>query len=120
MALGGYVAVAACAAPFVVNRANEQLKNDVCYSETNVKVVALNAGFAYGSLESTHHAIDDISIVRGMGNILIFAPSDPAECEQVFAFALEHRGPVYVRMDNVKFPPSTIRDTASRRVPSTY
>jgi transketolase len=105
MALGGYVAVTANAAPFVVNRANEQLKNDVCYSDTNVKVVALNAGFAYGSLASTHHAIDDVSIVRGMGNILILAPSDPEECAQVFAFALEHFGPVYIRMDNAKFPP---------------
>jgi len=105
MALGGYIAVTANAAPFVVNRANEQLKNDVCYSETNVKVVALNAGFAYANLASTHHAIDDISIVRGMGNILIFAPSDALECEQVFAFALAHTGPVYIRLDNVKFPP---------------
>ena len=104
MALGGYVAVTANAAPFVVNRANEQLKNDVCYSETNVKVVALNAGFAYANLASTHHAIDDISIVRGMGNILIFAPADPAECAQIFDCALEQRGPVYIRLDNAKFP----------------
>ena len=104
MARGGYVAVTANAAPFVVNRANEQLKNDVCYSETNVKVVALNAGVAYGSLASTHHAIDDISIVRGMGNILILAPADPVECDGIFRFAIAHTGPVYIRMDNLKFP----------------
>jgi transketolase len=96
--------VTANAAPFVVNRANEQLKNDVCYSEANVKVAALNAGFAYGNLGSTHHAIDDISIVRGMGNILILAPSDPVECDGMFRFALAHVGPVYIRMDNLKFP----------------
>jgi transketolase len=104
MARGGYVAVTANAAPFVVGRANEQLKNDVCYSEANVKVAALNAGFAYANLGSTHHAIDDISIVRGMGNILIFAPSDPVECDGIFRFALAHVGPVYIRMDNLKFP----------------
>jgi transketolase len=104
MARGGYVVVTANAAPFVVNRANEQLKNDVCYSEANVKVVGLNAGFAYGSLASTHHAIDDISIARGMGNILILAPSDPVECDEIFRFALGHVGPVYLRMDNLKFP----------------
>jgi len=104
MARGGYVAVTANAAPFLVNRANEQLKNDVCYSEANVKVVALNAGMAYGSLASTHHAIDDISIVRGMGNILILAPADPVECDEIFRFAIAHVGPVYIRMDNMKFP----------------
>ncbi len=104
MALGGYVAVVAGAAPFVVNRANEQLKNDVCYSETNVKVASLNAGVAYGSLASTHHAIDDLSIVLGMGNIQILAPSDPVEAEQIIQYALAHCGPVYIRMDNAKFP----------------
>jgi len=104
MARGGYVAVTASAAPFVVGRANEQLKNDVCYSEANVKVAALNAGFAYGNLGSTHHAIDDISIVRGMGNILILAPADAVQCDEIFRFALAHVGPVYIRMDNLKFP----------------
>ncbi|HEY9595897.1 MAG TPA: transketolase family protein, partial [Spirochaetia bacterium] len=104
MALGGFVAVTANAAPFALSRANEQLKNDICYSETNVKVVGLNAGFAYGSLGSTHHAIDDVSIVRGLGNIRIFAPADALECAQVFEHALRTPGPVYVRLDNAKYP----------------
>lgn len=104
LSLGGYVAVTANAAPFLVSRSNEQLKNDVCYSDTNVKLVGLNAGVCYGSLGSTHHAIDDISIIRGWGNILILAPSDPVETEKIFRFALEHIGPVYLRMDNAQFP----------------
>ena len=104
LSLGGYVAVTANAAPFLVSRSNEQLKNDVCYSDTNVKLVGLNAGVCYGSLGSTHHAIDDISIMRGWANVLILAPSDPVETEQIFRFALKHIGPVYIRMDNVKFP----------------
>ena len=64
MALGGYVAVTANAAPFLVHRANEQVKNDVCYSKTNVKLMGLSAGVCYGALASTHHAIDDVSIMR--------------------------------------------------------
>jgi transketolase len=104
MALGGYVAVTANAAAFAVHRANEQLKNDICYSETNVKVVGLNAGFAYGSLGSTHHAIDDISAVLGFGVIRVFAPADPLECEQVVAHAMRTPGPVYIRLDSAKFP----------------
>jgi transketolase len=104
LSLGGYVAVTANAACFLVARANEQVKNDVCYSNTNVKLVGLNAGVSYGPLASTHHAIDDISIMRGLGNIIILAPSDPVETEKVFDFALKYMGPVYIRMDNAKFP----------------
>ncbi len=104
LALGGYVAVTANAAPFLVARANEQVKNDVCYSETNVKLVGLNAGVGYGPLASTHHAIDDISIMRGLGNILILAPSDPVDTKQIFRFALDYQGPVYIRMDSDSFP----------------
>lgn len=104
LSLGGYVAVTANAACFLVARANEQVKNDVCYSETNVKLVGLNAGVSYGPLASTHHAIDDVSIMRGLGNIIILAPSDPVETEKIFEFALNHVGPVYIRMDSAKFP----------------
>jgi transketolase len=104
LSLGGYTAVTANAAPFLVARANEQVKNDVCYSEANVKLVGLNAGVCYGALGSTHHAIDDISIMRGLGNILILAPSDPIETEQIFRFAFEYQGPVYIRMDNGAYP----------------
>ena len=104
LSLGGYVAVTANAACFLVARANEQVKNDVCYSETNVKLVGLNAGVSYGALASTHHAIDDISIMRGLGNIIILAPCDPVETEAIFEFALNHVGPVYIRMDNAKLP----------------
>ena len=104
MALGGFVAVTANAAPFLVHRANEQVKNDICYTNSNVKLVGLSAGVCYGALASTHHAIDDVSIMRGFGNILIFAPSDPVETEQIFNYALAYEGPVYIRMDSIKFP----------------
>jgi transketolase len=104
LALGGFVSVTANAAPFLVHRANEQVKNDVCYTNTNVKLVGLNAGVCYGALASTHHAIDDVSIMRGFGNIVIFAPSDPLEAKQIFKYALDYEGPVYIRMDSAKFP----------------
>ncbi|MDR1828625.1 MAG: transketolase family protein, partial [Methylobacteriaceae bacterium] len=59
LALGGHIVFTANAAPFLLNRANEQVKNDVCYSQTNVKMLGLNPGVTYGSLGSTHHSIDD-------------------------------------------------------------
>lgn len=104
MALAGHVVFTANAAPFLVARANEQVKNDVCYSQTNVKMLGLNAGVAYGPLASTHHAIDDVSIMSGLGNVQIFAPCDALEAAQIVRYAAAFEGPVYIRLDNAKFP----------------
>jgi len=104
LSLGGFVSVTANAACFLTTRSAEQVKNDICYSDTNVKLVGLNAGVCYGPLASTHHAIDDISMMLGLGNILILAPSDPIDAKQIFDYALQYNGPVYIRMDNDKFP----------------
>jgi len=115
LALGGCQSFTCNAAPFLVSRAAEQVKNDVCYSNTNVKLVGLNAGFTYGPLGSTHHAIDDVSAMRGYGNIMILAPSDPVTARAMFDFCATHQGPVYVRMDSAAFP--TLHDSAYRFEP---
>ena len=104
LALAGKIAVTCNAAPFLIARANEQVKVDICYNNTNVKLFGLNAGASYGPLASTHHAIDDISVLRGFGNIEIFAPATPRECRQIIDYALEHIGPVYIRMDGKALP----------------
>ncbi len=104
LALGGKVAVTCNAAPFLISRANEQVKVDVCYNNTNVKLFGLNSGASYGPLASTHHAIDDISVMRGFGNIQIYAPSCPEECRQIVDYALTTSGPVYIRLDGKELP----------------
>lgn len=104
LALGGKIAVTCNAAPFLISRANEQVKVDVCYNNTNVKLFGLNAGASYGPLASTHHSIDDISVMRGFGNIEIYAPSCPVECQQIVDYALRKEGPVYIRMDGKALP----------------
>ena len=104
LSLGGFVSVTANAACFLTTRAAEQVKNDIGYSDMNVKLVGLNAGVCYGPLASTHHAIDDISMMLGLGNIIILAPSDPIDAKQIFDYALQYNGPVYIRMDNDKYP----------------
>lgn len=98
LALGGKVAVTCNAAAFLVSRANEQVKVDVCYNNTNVKLFGLNAG------ASTHLSIDDIAVMRGFGNIEIYTPSCPLECRQIIDYALEHVGPVYIRLDGKDLP----------------
>lgn len=104
LALGGKVAVTCNAAPFLISRANEQIKVDICYNNTNVKLFGLNSGASYGPLASTHHCIDDISVLRGFGNIEIYAPSSPNECRQIIDYALTHIGPVYIRLDGKALP----------------
>jgi len=104
LALGGKVAATCNAAPFLISRANEQVKVDVCYNNTNVKLFGLNAGASYGPLASTHHSTDDIAIMRGFGNIEIYAPSCPIECRKIIDYALRHEGPVYIRLDGKALP----------------
>ncbi|WP_237085223.1 transketolase family protein [Klebsiella pneumoniae] len=115
LALGGKVAVTCNAAPFLISRANEQIKVDVCYNNTNVKLFGLNAGASYGPLASTHHAIDDLAVMRGFGNIQIFAPSSPRECRQIIDYAIGYQGPVYIRLDGKALP--ELHDESYRFVP---
>ncbi|MEE4888735.1 transketolase C-terminal domain-containing protein [Pseudomonas alliivorans] len=104
LGLSGKVAVTCNAAPFLISRANEQVKVDVCYNRSNVKMFGLNAGTSYGPLASTHHSIDDISVMRGFGNVQIFAPADGEECRQIVDYAIAYDGPVYIRLDGKALP----------------
>ncbi|AYC17363.1 1-deoxy-D-xylulose-5-phosphate synthase [Dickeya dianthicola] len=104
LSLSGPTVFTANAAPFLLARSNEQVKNDVCYTDANVKMLGLNAGFAYGPLGATHHCMNDIAIARSMGNLQIFAPADAVQASAVARHAIAHRGPVYIRMDSDKLP----------------
>jgi len=100
LSLGGFIPVTANAACFLLGRSNEQVKVDICYAQTNVKLVGLNPGFAYGSLGPTHHSLDDISTILAFGGIDIFVPSDPEETRQITKYAINKDGPVYIRLDS--------------------
>lgn len=104
MALSGRVVFTANAAPFLFARANEQMKNDICYSATNVKMLGLNAGFGYGPLGATHHCMNDIAIARTMGNLAVYAPADAREAEEIVRHVIKQDGPAYIRMDSDKLP----------------
>lgn len=115
MSLGGYIPMTANAAPFLLGRANEQVKVDICYAQTNVKLVGLNPGFAYGALGSSHHCLDDISTVLALGNIEVFAPGDPVETAAITRYAVTKTGPVYIRLDSYKA--ENIHDPQYRFIP---
>jgi len=98
MALSGRTVLTYSIANFPVIRCLEQIRNDVCYHDANVKIVAVGGGMAYGSLGMTHHATEDLAIMRAMPNMVVLAPNDPVEATLATRAAIEHRGPVYLRL----------------------
>ena len=105
MANSGVIPVTGNATPFLISRSNEQLKVDISYAGSNVKVNGMHAGFSYGTDGITHHEVNDISVIRGMPGFEIFAPCDPQECRQMtFYGVLNRHGPVYTSLNTGKFP----------------
>jgi transketolase len=76
----------------------EQIRNDVCYHRANVKVVAVGGGFAYGSLGATHHATEDLAIMRALPEMSVVAPGDPEEAAAATEAVAAHNGPCYLRL----------------------
>lgn len=83
---------------FPTFRCLEQIRNDVCYMNMDVTIVALGAGFAYGSAGYSHHLVEDISAISALPNIRIFSPADTVETEMVLENVISVRGPKYVRL----------------------
>ena len=68
---------------FPTLRCLEQIRNDCAYHNANVKIVCVGGGFVYGSLGMSHHATEDMAILRALPQVTVFTPGDPAEVEAV-------------------------------------
>lgn len=84
---------------FPTLRCIEQIRNDICYHNANVKILAVGSGFAYGTLGMTHHATEDLAIMRAMPNMHVFAPCDSINAEAVAEDICKIQGPCYVRLE---------------------
>lgn len=84
---------------FCTLRCLEQIRNDACYHEANVTIVSVGGGFSYGQLGYSHHATEDISILRALPNIRVFCPGDFWETEEITSFVAESKGVNYIRLD---------------------
>ncbi len=98
MALSGKIAFTYSIANFPILRCLEQIRNDVCYHNANVKIVAVGGGLAYGSLGSTHHATEDLAIMRALPGMVVVAPGDPMEAEAATEAIASRPGPCYLRL----------------------
>ena len=84
--------------PFVTMRCFEQVRLDLAYNFMNVKLVGVGAGLTYGPLGSSHHALEDIAIMRSLPDMTVLCPGDPIETRELIKRSFEYEGPVYIRL----------------------
>lgn len=98
MALEGKTVVVYSIGNFPTLRCLEQIRNCCAYHEANVKIVCVGAGFVYGTLGMTHHATEDMSALRLLPGVKVYAPADAIETEAVMTPFLSEPGVAYLRI----------------------
>lgn len=85
-------------AAFLSMRSIEQVKVDVAYSNTNVKLVGISGGVAYGQLGMSHHSLQDLAVTRAIPNLQVMMPADRFESEKMFEALAHSDNPAYIRI----------------------
>jgi len=101
LANGGMVPYVCGASCFLTARAMEQVKVDLAYSNSNVKLCGMSSGMAYGQLGATHHSIEDLAWTRILPNLSVIVPADPEETAQAMRYSLQHVGPMFLRISRM-------------------
>ncbi|HTX16597.1 MAG TPA: transketolase C-terminal domain-containing protein [Candidatus Baltobacteraceae bacterium] len=104
IALTGKIVFTYSIANFPILRCLEQVRNDVCYHRANVKIVSIGGGYSYGALGMSHHATEDLAILRALPEMVVIAPGDPFEAEAATRAAAVHDGPCYLRLGRAGEP----------------
>src|SRR4029079_2604142 len=104
MALSGKIAFTYSIANFPTLRCLEQIRNDVCYHDADVKILSVGWGFAYGAMSVSHTAREDLGVMRCLPNLLVIAPGDPVETRAATRAIVKHAGPVYLRLGKAGEP----------------
>ena len=97
LALTGRIPFVCSFACFVVGRF-ETIRISVAYTNANVKIVGTHAGIAIGEDGYSQMGLEDIACLRALPNVTIVQPADELEAKQAVAWAVEHQGPVYLRL----------------------
>ena len=99
LALNGKIVFVHTIAPFLVNRALEQIKIDACYQDLNINIVTTGASIDYSALGSTHHCPDDIGILLQIPNLKIYVPGNSDEFKTLLGY-YKMKGPKYYRISS--------------------
>ena len=98
MALEGKTVFTYSIGNFPTLRCLEQIRNDCAYHGANVKIVCIGGGYVYGSLGMSHHATEDLAVMRSLPNVAVFAPADKVEAAEVARAVAKHPGTCYIRL----------------------
>ncbi len=98
LALTGKKVIAYSIASFITMKAFEQIRNDVCYHNLDVKIVGTGGGFNYSSHGFTHHTIEDVALLSSLPNMTVLNPSYSWEAEGATEAMLKSEGPTYIRL----------------------
>jgi len=99
MAMEGRVAFTYSIGNFPTLRCLEMIRNDASYHNANVKVVCIGGGFSYGALGISHHATEDLSIMRSLPGLTVISPCGPWETMEATEALLSTSGSCYLRLD---------------------
>lgn len=98
LALGGKIPFASTFAIFASGRAYDQVRNTIAYSKLNVKIAATHAGITVGEDGASHQALEDISLMRSIPNMVVVSPADDKSVKWIIEEAINYNGPMYIRL----------------------
>lgn len=98
MALEGKTVFTYSIGNFPTLRCLEQIRNDCAYHGANVKIVCVGGGFVYGSLGMSHHATEDIAVMRALPGVAVLCPGDLVEAEEATKAIAKYPGTCYLRL----------------------
>lgn len=98
MALEGRIVFTYSIGNFLTIRCVEQIRNDAAYHGANVKIVSVGGGFCYGPLGASHHATEDLGVLRTIPGMTVSAPGDPQETASATEQVYQHEGTCYLRL----------------------
>lgn len=104
LALAGAVPFVYSIANFPVTRCLEQIRNDVCYHNLPVRIVAVGGGLTYASHGYTHHGVEDLATMRVLPHMTVVAPGDPHETRAALRALVTAPGPAYLRLGRAGEP----------------
>lgn len=84
--------------PFLVMRCFEHVRIDICYHNLNVRLVGVGGGLVYGLEGVTHHAVEDMAIMRTLPKMTVVAPGDPFEVSACIGASVSYKGPMFIRL----------------------
>ncbi|MBD3308677.1 transketolase, partial [candidate division KSB3 bacterium] len=98
MALCGLRPITYTITPFATTRCLEQIRVDICYHNVPVIIAGVGGGLSYAGLGATHHSCEDIGFLRMLPNMTVICPGDAWEVRLALRAAVQHTGPVYLRI----------------------